>query len=459
MPKPDAKTMPLAMLALLAGAMALAAQTPPPTCVPGQGMNCTTNLNLFLPPQNYPNWNVQMNNNFIKIDSQSSKWGIPTGVGSGEVLINSNGVIGSIPGFVYNSGTNSLSSPALSLQVQNINATTAATAPNFSATTSMLAPYFNATTGYQINGSYGTAGQVLQSTGSGTIWATPSSGGGTPPAPGTSGSVLFNNNGTIDGANGFTWTPAANTVSVAGLVNSQYLLAGAYPNSVPQQGSYLTWGGPGFEGFGGTLSINAEGAGTGGFEWYNYDNAGNSSSSPPYPGTLLAGLDNTGSYFVNHDLYTGEANGHNSGSGTVHAASLTGNAATATQLATAPAACASNGSQYSTGIGQNGNALCSNFATSTIGSGYQKLLGGIIIEWGFAAGNGAQAVTFPLKFPTAVLSVTAMADNTGSFPGRDSCVVTAWNPGPTFANGSTGFTMGTSSNSSTTSCHWIAVGW
>lgn len=39
------------------------------TCTPGGGVTCTVNLNLWLPPFNYPNWNVPMNANSNTIDA------------------------------------------------------------------------------------------------------------------------------------------------------------------------------------------------------------------------------------------------------------------------------------------------------------------------------------------------------------------------------------------------------
>jgi sugar lactone lactonase YvrE len=48
--------------------LVLHAQTQP--CVPANGMQCTPNLNLYLPPANYLNWNLPMNSNSQIIDSQ-----------------------------------------------------------------------------------------------------------------------------------------------------------------------------------------------------------------------------------------------------------------------------------------------------------------------------------------------------------------------------------------------------
>src|ERR1700722_8637011 len=42
------------------------------TCVPGNGVQCTPNLNLWLPPFNYPQWNIPMNANFNTLDTLST---------------------------------------------------------------------------------------------------------------------------------------------------------------------------------------------------------------------------------------------------------------------------------------------------------------------------------------------------------------------------------------------------
>jgi hypothetical protein len=44
------------------------------TCVPGNGLTCTPNLNLYLPPLNYYNWNIALNANFNLLDTASANW-------------------------------------------------------------------------------------------------------------------------------------------------------------------------------------------------------------------------------------------------------------------------------------------------------------------------------------------------------------------------------------------------
>lgn len=51
---------------------------------------------------------------------------------------------------------------------------------------------------------------------------------------------------------------------------------------------------------------------------------------------------------------------------------------------------------------------------SLAASGYQKLPGGLILQWGFSFANAAGSViTFPIAFPTALLNIcTGIANNT-----------------------------------------------
>ena len=54
-----------AFLMCLIGSAALYAQS----CTPGGGVQCTPNLNLWVLPQHYPNWNVPWNDNVNIIDT------------------------------------------------------------------------------------------------------------------------------------------------------------------------------------------------------------------------------------------------------------------------------------------------------------------------------------------------------------------------------------------------------
>ena len=44
------------------------------SCVPGNGVTCTANLNLWIPPLNYQNWYIPLNSNFNTIDSAAANW-------------------------------------------------------------------------------------------------------------------------------------------------------------------------------------------------------------------------------------------------------------------------------------------------------------------------------------------------------------------------------------------------
>lgn len=58
------------------------------------------------------------------------------------------------------------------------------------------------------------------------------------------------------------------------------------------------------------------------------------------------------------------------------------------------------------------------FESSLVSNGYQKLPGGLIIQWGTctfgSAGTGLAAVTFPVAFPNAVFSICGLPDATNN---------------------------------------------
>ncbi len=96
----------------------------------------------------------------------------------------------------------------------------------------------------------------------------------------------------------------------------------------------------------------------------------------------------------------------------------------------------------------------SQFAKSLSGSGYQKLPGGFIIQWGGLTNTGgSQAVTFPIAFPAAVASITS---NGGWATGGNYLTSVS---GLT----TTGFTMNsyTSNTGVLVTCNavWIAIGY
>lgn len=117
--------------------------------------------------------------------------------------------------------------------------------------------------------------------------------------------------------------------------------------------------------------------------------------------------------------------------------SITGNAATVT-----------NG-VYSTNFTGSNQSLGSN--------GYQKLPGGLILQWGSVtvnpAFNGTQAVTFPTAFSSAVYSVTATPISVTLQAGdkRDSFSVQSVS--------TTGFTLNSAfENITSLTYYWFAVG-
>lgn len=89
---------------------------------------------------------------------------------------------------------------------------------------------------------------------------------------------------------------------------------------------------------------------------------------------------------------------------------------------------------------------------SLTANGFQKIPGGLILQWGTATGSGAGSViNFPIAFPTAAHAVTANCNGaTASADVAEISTVT-----------STSFTLGTvSSGSGAISgvCKWIAIG-
>jgi hypothetical protein len=87
------------------------------------------------------------------------------------------------------------------------------------------------------------------------------------------------------------------------------------------------------------------------------------------------------------------------------------------------------------------------FGKSLASSGYQKLPGGLILQWGNDGSPAlSSSVTFPIAFPTAVYQIVATLYATST--GGNASVVT---PGPT----TSGFNI---TKSAAISCNWIALG-
>lgn len=84
-------------------------------------------------------------------------------------------------------------------------------------------------------------------------------------------------------------------------------------------------------------------------------------------------------------------------------------------------------------------------------SGYQKLPGGIILQWGFVSGGPASGatstVTFPLAFPNGVLVAIPVANSSGA------CYLTVLN------YSATTFQIKNSSAVAAANSFWIAIGY
>jgi hypothetical protein len=59
---------------LIALLLTCGAALPAQTCTPTNGMQCSPNLNLWIPPLNYYNWNIPNNLNWSLIDTASTNW-------------------------------------------------------------------------------------------------------------------------------------------------------------------------------------------------------------------------------------------------------------------------------------------------------------------------------------------------------------------------------------------------
>ena len=88
------------------------------------------------------------------------------------------------------------------------------------------------------------------------------------------------------------------------------------------------------------------------------------------------------------------------------------------------------------------------FTSSETASGYQKLPGGLIIQWG--TGSAGAAVTFPLAFPTAALNAIVTPQSTSNTSGDIS---------PAQFNVATLTTTGFTRTNQTFGCRYIAIGY
>ena len=88
--------------------------------------------------------------------------------------------------------------------------------------------------------------------------------------------------------------------------------------------------------------------------------------------------------------------------------------------------------------------------SSTVGSGWQILPGGLIIEWGTISNSSSPiTLTYPHTFPNNFLSFTEAPDNTGGNASRNPCYL---------ASVPTTSSVTVQSDSSTIQCRYILLG-
>lgn len=91
-------------------------------------------------------------------------------------------------------------------------------------------------------------------------------------------------------------------------------------------------------------------------------------------------------------------------------------------------------------------------ARSLAASGYQRLPGGLIVQWGQVTTSGSAdvAVTFPIAFPSSAMNVTITPSLTGSggFANYNSTTVSGFNAAGWTANASR----------AALGCSWVAIG-
>lgn len=91
------------------------------------------------------------------------------------------------------------------------------------------------------------------------------------------------------------------------------------------------------------------------------------------------------------------------------------------------------------------------FANSKTADGYQKLPGGLIIQWGSVSGNGSKSVTYPVAFPAAVLNICATIYNGGNEAGVTYVSVTG--------RSTTGCSFFIDADVTPQGINWIAIGY
>ena len=93
-------------------------------------------------------------------------------------------------------------------------------------------------------------------------------------------------------------------------------------------------------------------------------------------------------------------------------------------------------------------------------SGYQKLPGGLIIQWGSGLLTTASTVSFPIAFPTACVNVQITADSSSSVDIELACVRLLTTTDFTFDGVRfSGGGFGLSAAASNLTCYWMAIGY
>lgn len=161
-----------ALIVLLMFPVLLRAQS----CTPGGGVTCTPNLNLWLLPHGYLNWDVPWNDNANIVDTLPTLMVLLNPTASQTVTqpaatytnFNTPLVFGTTPALLFGTAAGNPSAYLTLASAGNFTLDTS-TKGNFQA--NLKLHQMNAQTGYQVNGSAGSVGQCLAS--DGTNYNTP----------------------------------------------------------------------------------------------------------------------------------------------------------------------------------------------------------------------------------------------------------------------------------------------
>ena len=116
------------------------------SCVPGNGVTCTANLNLWIPPLNYQNWYIPLNSNFNTIDSAAANWVKLTTPNTFTGSPQTSPIFNATTQFNVNGVQIASSNLSDGVNLPKL------TAPNTFIGSPQTAPIFNATTQFNVNG-------------------------------------------------------------------------------------------------------------------------------------------------------------------------------------------------------------------------------------------------------------------------------------------------------------------